>query len=776
MRTGDTPADARRAFQKQLGRHPHHHTRVAVPPADQPGARVARRRRHRHHRRGPRPRRHQARRAPRPHPRAARRPPRQAGAAHRPVRDRATGRRGRDVPCRRASRHGRAAARGQDHRASTVVVPVEDMTEPGTDTASIWPLVDERIAAPDRLATARRSSSPTHDGSPNGSPRVSTSSPSERAGEPTIVARAHHGSVSHEQRAITEEALKRGELPCVVATSSLELGIDMGAVDLVVQVESPPSVASGLQRIGRAGHQVGARSDGVMFPKHRGDLVASAVTAAADPVRCRSKRSRSPRNPLDVLAQQIVAMLAMDDWTVDELAGRRTPRSAVRGATRLRAARDARHARRPLPQRRVRRAPAPHRLGPHDRPRDRTARRATARGDQRRHDPRPRPVRRLPRRVGQPRRRARRGDGLRVASRRGLHPRLVNLAHRRHHPRPRASSPPRPGSPARCRSGTATRSAGRSSSVARMGDFVRELGQRRRRGGTRAAHRHRLRRLGRRQHAALPRRATRSDRPPARRPDHRRRTVPRRARRLAHRCALAVRRAGPRAVGPRPRLRAARADRASTCRSCTPTTASSSGCPTPTSRRPPTSRCSTRRHRGDRHPRARRLGAVRFAVPRVRCPRAAAADPLPRQADAAVAATATLRAAAVGRCASTASSRSCWRRCGSACRTSSTCLVWSTLMRDIAGRVGARRRCRDTASLRRTRGHCCSTTSARSCTKATSRLRNDGRPRSPSTRRCSPSCSAPPSFASCSTRTRSRRSRRSSHGSHPTGGSTTPRP
>ncbi|MDX6743442.1 DEAD/DEAH box helicase [Actinocorallia sp. A-T 12471] len=132
------------------------------------------------------------------------------------------------------------------------------------------------------------------------------------------VARAHHGSVSKEERAAIEDALKGGRLPAVVATSSLELGIDMGAVDLVVQVESPPSVAGGLQRVGRAGHQVGAVSRGVIFPKYRGDLVQTAVVAE----RMREgaiEALRYPRNPLDVLAQQIVAMVAMDEWDVDEL-------------------------------------------------------------------------------------------------------------------------------------------------------------------------------------------------------------------------------------------------------------------------------------------------------------------------------------------------------------------------------------------------------------------------------------------------------------------------
>ncbi|MEO3810034.1 DEAD/DEAH box helicase [Sphaerisporangium sp. B11E5] len=138
-----------------------------------------------------------------------------------------------------------------------------------------------------------------------------------KGGVPEIV-RAHHGSVSKEQRAQIEEALKSGRLPAVVATSSLELGIDMGAVDLVACVEAPPSVASGLQRIGRAGHQVGAVSKGVIFPKYRGDLIQTAVVSERMKAG-QIEETRYPRNPLDVLAQQIVAMCALDEWTVDEL-------------------------------------------------------------------------------------------------------------------------------------------------------------------------------------------------------------------------------------------------------------------------------------------------------------------------------------------------------------------------------------------------------------------------------------------------------------------------
>jgi len=138
-------------------------------------------------------------------------------------------------------------------------------------------------------------------------------------GAAPTVAKAHHGSMSREQRTIVEEELKAGALPCVVATSSLELGIDMGAVDLVVQVEAPPSVASGLQRVGRAGHQVGAVSKGVVFPKYRGDLVSCAVVAERMTAGA-IESMRYPRNPLDVLAQQIVAMVAMEPWQLDDLA------------------------------------------------------------------------------------------------------------------------------------------------------------------------------------------------------------------------------------------------------------------------------------------------------------------------------------------------------------------------------------------------------------------------------------------------------------------------
>jgi len=138
----------------------------------------------------------------------------------------------------------------------------------------------------------------------------------ELAGEPLV--RSHHGSLARAARTEVEDLLKAGRIRGLVATSSLELGIDMGAIDLVVQIEAPPSVASGMQRIGRAGHTIGAASRGVIVPKFRGDLVAcAAVTRAMHEGRIES--IRYPRNPLDVLAQQIVAAVSMDAWNVDAL-------------------------------------------------------------------------------------------------------------------------------------------------------------------------------------------------------------------------------------------------------------------------------------------------------------------------------------------------------------------------------------------------------------------------------------------------------------------------
>ena len=203
-----------------------------------------------------------------------------------------------------------------------VVMPLEDMREPGTSEglslgpgsegqASIWPSIYPELL---RLVQEHRSTILF----------VNNRRLAERLAlrlnelAQSEIARAHHGSLAREQRIEIEELLKAGEIPCLVATSSLELGIDMGAVDLVLQVESPKSVARGLQRIGRAGHELGAVSKGRIFPKFRADLLESAVVAERM-LEGAIEETVIPRNPLDVLAQQIVAIAADEEIAVDDL-------------------------------------------------------------------------------------------------------------------------------------------------------------------------------------------------------------------------------------------------------------------------------------------------------------------------------------------------------------------------------------------------------------------------------------------------------------------------
>ena len=210
-----------------------------------------------------------------------------------------------------------------------VEVPVEDMAdlERGAETPggsapatgdreegarrSIWPAIHPRIL---ELIRSHRSTI-IFTNSRRLAERLAARL-NELAGEELV--RAHHGSIAREQRVMIEDALKAGRVPALVATSSLELGIDMGAVDLVIQVESPTTAARGIQRIGRAGHSVGEPSRGVIFPKYRGDLLEAAAVVDRM-LRGEIETTRVPRNPLDVLAQQIVSMCAMDDWSVDEL-------------------------------------------------------------------------------------------------------------------------------------------------------------------------------------------------------------------------------------------------------------------------------------------------------------------------------------------------------------------------------------------------------------------------------------------------------------------------
>ena len=235
-------------------------------------------------------------------------------------------------------------------------------------------------------------------------------------GKPAEIARAHHGSLAREERLVVEDLLKSGELPCLVATSSLELGIDMGAVDLVLQVESPKSVTAGLQRIGRAGHNVGDVSKGRIFPKFRADLLECAVVAR----RMRDGEIETtvvPRNPLDVLAQQIVAMVATgDEWRVPELHElvKRAYPYADLSRELLDSVLDMLDGRYPSEEfSELRPRIVWDRVRGHD---PRPQGRAAAGGDQRGHDPRPRPLRRAPARRP-PRGRAGRGDGLRGARR-----------------------------------------------------------------------------------------------------------------------------------------------------------------------------------------------------------------------------------------------------------------------------------------------------------------------------------------------------------------------
>jgi ATP-dependent Lhr-like helicase len=235
-----------------------------------------------------------------------------------------------------------------------IVVPVEDMADPGAPAypsedgpppsevepsahvRSIWPAIYPRLLelvqehtstmifvnnrrAAERLA--KRLNELANGEGESELPATEQAGHHEDTGEPleqVEIARAHHGSLSHEERAVVEEMLKSGELPCLVATSSLELGIDMGAVDLVIQVESPKSVTRGLQRIGRAGHRMGEVSKGRIFPKYRGDLLECAVVAR----RMREaeiEETTIPQNPLDVLAQHLVSIAAQKEWEVDEV-------------------------------------------------------------------------------------------------------------------------------------------------------------------------------------------------------------------------------------------------------------------------------------------------------------------------------------------------------------------------------------------------------------------------------------------------------------------------
>ena len=613
---------------------------------------------------------------------------------------------------------------------------------------------------------------------PHKSPAEIIAQSGSSRGIEAVIAKAHHGSVSKEQRALIEDDLKRGRLPAVVATSSLELGIDMGAVDLVIQIESPPSVASALQRVGRAGHQVGEVSRGVLFPKHRGDLAQTAV--AVQRMRSGAIESlRVPTNPLDVLAQQVVAATAMDGWPVDDLFDlmKRTasfaqlPRSAYDAVLDLLSGR------------------YPSDEFAELRPRivwDRVTGTLTGRPGAQRlavTSGGTIPDRGLfgvflvggrVRGARQAGGRARRGDGLRVPGRRRVRARRDQLADRGHHPRPGPGHPgPRRTRPAAVLEGRRPRPPGRARRGGRRlhpraGGDAEAPGRAARHGGG-------ARLLRRRQPGRLPPRAARGHPGAAQRPDPAGRAVPRRARRLAAGRALPLRHARPRALGAghqRPAARALRHRRPGR------------GLrrrhrdPDPRHRRRGARRRGggvlPRRDRRPRHPGGRRLGAVRLAVPRVRGPRAAAPAPRPRPAQPAVAAAPAQRGAARGRQPLPVVPD---RPRGGPRVPPGRLRPARPGRADALGRAaqGPGHRRLDPEPDRRSRAACSSATSPSSSTRATPPSPSAGPPRSRSTRGCSPSCWAAPSCASCSTPRCWPSSRPSYSGSRPSAGPGAPR-
>ncbi len=391
-------------------------------------------------------------------------------------RDRANRRRVQRSPQRRALSTGHdRRRRARKALKLTIDVPVEDMARPGAaddipngpagaseGRQSIWSAIHPRLL---ELIRAHRSTL-IFVNSRRLAERLAGAL-NELAGE-TLV-RSHHGSIARPQRVEIEDMLKAGALRALVATSSLELGIDMGAIDLVVQIEAPPTVASGLQRIGRGGHQANAVSEGVIFPKFRGDLVACAAVAKAmhdgdgrsDPLSPQSARHRRAADRRDGLDGSVGRRRSVRDHS---------PRGAVRRTEAHGVRRRARHALGPLPVRRVRRTAAAHHVGPRrgndhrargrqagrDRP---TAARFPIAGSTASSWPAPG--------------RARRASASSTkrwcskAHRRDVRARRLDVAHRGDHARSRARDRRRRASPARCRSGRAIAPGVRSSSGSR---------------------------------------------------------------------------------------------------------------------------------------------------------------------------------------------------------------------------------------------------------------------------------------------------------------------
>ena len=443
-----------------------------------------------------------------------------------------------DRPGRRHER-ARRARRGRQRRSDAL-----GLDNPEANT-SIWPHVHPRIL---ELIRAHRTTIVFCNARRTG--RTARREP-QRARGRRARARAPRVARARATRAGRVGAEGGHGCAAIVATSSLELGIDMGTVDLVVLVESPGSVARGLQRVGRAGHQVGEPSTGKIFPKYRGDLLEAAIVVE----RMREglvEEMRYPRNPLDVLAQQIVAACAIDEWSVDDLVRARAPVRELRRALRRRVPRDARHARGPLSRPTGSRACGRASCG--------TASRAASAAAKARSASRCRAAARSPTAgcsaCSSPTAGASASSTRRWCTRAGSASASCSARRRgasRRSPSTASSSRPRRASRPRRRSGRATGPAGRSSSAARSASSSRELralAGAKRRG---AAARRRARRARRVEPAQVPRRAGRGDRRDPRRPHDRHRALPRRDRRLARLHPHAVRFARARAVGARDR-------------------------------------------------------------------------------------------------------------------------------------------------------------------------------------------------------------------------------
>ena len=641
------------------------------------------------------------------------------------------------------------------------------MGEQPATSRSIWPAIYPELL--DLIgSTARRSSSRTAAAGPSGSRCVSTIWRASRtAGRAGVHRPGAPRLLAREERVDIEDLLKSGELPCLVATSSLELGIDMGAVDLVIQVESPKSVTAGLQRIGRAGHGVGEVSHGRIFPKFRADLLECAVVA---------KRMRDgdieptvvPRNPLDVLAQQVVAMTATgDEWRVPELheTVRRAYPFAELSRELLDSVLDMLDGRYPSEEFAE--------LRPRivwDRVEDTIRARRGAlqlavtnggtipdRGLYGVHLPDGRRVGELDEEMVYE---ARPGQTFLLGASTW---RIEEIT------RDRVIVTPAPGAP-----GAVPFWRGEARpAVGARGRDRRVLARGRRAGAGRAGRELRPRRARRHQPVRLPARAARGHARRADRPHDRRRALPRRARRLAPLRALAVRRPRPRGLGARPvgappRRFGLESDASGpTTGSCPPGRLGRAAV-----RRPDHGRAGCARGAGGRELSSSALFGARFRENAARAlllPRARPGKRTPLWLQ-------RLRAQSLLEVARRyGHSRSCSRHTASACATSSTCRGSSSCCAGCAPASSRSSRSRPSAPPP-SRRRCSSPSSPPTCTRATRRTPSGGPRRSRSTATCCASSSARRTCASSSTPPRWRRSRTSCSGRATGRAPPTPRP